>query len=81
MAQSESRRREASANCNIYMYRPPSSTHKIFCESLRCMLELAIGEKKEVIVLGDFNCNIKATQSANTIPLMTSTTELNLIPR
>ena len=46
--------RSAYLLCNIY--RPPTSNTD-FMDSLQDMLELATAESKEVVIMGDFNCN------------------------
>ena len=46
--------------CNIY--RPPNSQGS-YIDTLGDMLELASNERKEVIVMGDLNCNILSPNS------------------
>ena len=46
--------------CNLYN---PPSTNVEFLEELGYMLEVAVGEKKEIIIMGDFNCDVNSPSS------------------
>ena len=46
--------------CNLYN---PPNTNVEFLEELGYMLEVAVGEKKEIIIMGDFNCDVNSPSS------------------
>ena len=60
--------------CNLY--RPPSST-VVYWSVLRDMLESAASEGKELILLGDFNCNVSGRHPQQT-GLADLATEINM---
>ena len=54
-----------------YCYRPPSAT-STWMESFESMMELAILEAKEIIVMGDFNVNVMNDSSSTRNWLLTT---------
>ena len=58
------------------MYRPPNATSSVL-DSLELMLERAVSERKEVILMGDFNLNLLA-HSTETDRLLQITEDNNL---
>ena len=59
------------------VYRPPNETDK-WMETLSVMLERVVQEGKEVILMGDFNCNMLSTKDskANRITMIASEYDL-----
>ena len=61
--------------CNIY--RPPTSPLALF-DNLSCMLESSLAEGKEVVVIGDLNCNLPNPQHYLTEKLLLCMEDYNL---
>ena len=60
--------------CNIY--RPPGANHELM-ESIYSMTELVVQEGKEVVIAGDFNCNLLHPKSV-VQDLLATAVECNL---
>ena len=58
------------------MYRPPNATSSVL-DSLELMLDRAVLERKEVILMGDFNLNL-LVHSTETDRLLQITEDNNL---